>query len=160
MSYTNIRLEKTDGTVIAYFAPNFEVRPILDNDLFANALPRGSPTIVRDLRKYQHEITLQGVFEHSNNLPSDHATALENLFGFSPVTARDQVRRVQRIALNTGGPFHFYDDPDQYTETDEANVDIANGIYPTVNLDQFRPPSQGGLDRQEYVVKLSVGVPS
>jgi len=156
--HTEIRLETTGGTVIAYFAPNFEVRPTLDNDLKGNPLPRGETEIVRDLRLIQHEVTVQGIFEDSRNLPEAHKNDLESLFGTAPVTPRMQVNRIEDFMYNEGGPFNFYEGNDSYTKTDDANIDWANGEKPVVNISQFRPPSDGGLSRFEYMVQLKPGV--
>lgn len=157
-NHTEIRLETTGGTVIAYFAPNFRVEPVLKNDLFAEPMPGGDSSVVQDVGTIRHEVTVQGVFEHSDNLPSGHVSALETVFGHSaPITAREQVNRIKHYMFE-GGPFNFYDDTDSYTATSNAGVDRANGTYPTVALDEFRPPSEGGFGRFEYVAKLVVGV--
>ena len=156
--HTEIRLETPGGTVIAYFAPNFEVRPTLDNELKGNPLPRGETEIVRDLRLIQHEVTVQGVFEDSRNLPDVHASELESVFGTAPVTPRMQVNRIEHYMYEVGGPFYFYEGADEYTVEDDANVDWQNGIKPVVNISQFRPPSDGGQSRFEYMVQLKPGV--
>lgn len=157
--HTEIRLETTGGTVIAYFAPNFEVQPLLDNDLKGQPLPRGDPSVIRDLRLIQTEITVQGAFEDSDELPAAHKSDLESLFGKSPVTARDQVRRIRRFMQEDGGPFVLYEGADEYSAQTASAVDRANGVYPTVNVKQFRPPSLGGHSRYEYMVKMKVGMP-
>jgi len=158
-NHTEIRLEEVgSSTVIAYFAPNFEVRPTLDNDLKGNPLPRAETEIVRDLRLIQHEVTVQGVFEDSRNLPDAHKTDLENLFGTAPVTPRMQVNRIEEYMFNVGGPFEFYEGNDEYTATSQSGIDWANGVKPVVNISQFRPPSNAGLSRFEYMVQLKPGV--
>lgn len=162
-NHTDIRLETTGGTVVAYLAPNFEVTPVVDNDLKGGPKGRGDPQIVRDFQFITHEVTAQGVFESSANLPDAHATDLENLFGTSPVTARDQVNRVVHYMTdaNEGGPFYFYDEGDQYTAETEGAVDPQNGVYPAVAIEQFRPPAaQPGVARHEYTIKMQVGLES
>jgi len=156
--HTNIRLETTGGTVIAYFAPNFTVRPVLDNDLKGGRRPREQPPVTKDLQLIKPEISIQGAFEHSDELPEPHRNDLQTLFGSSTVTARDQINRI-RDFMNQGGPFVLYDGPDEYSATSSSGVDRANGVFPVVNIDQFRPPSQAGHSRAQYTVKMRVGVP-
>lgn len=156
--HTNIRLETTGGTVIAYFAPNFEVTPVFANDLKGNPLPREDTEIVRDLRMITSELTVQGVFEDSRNLPSAHKSALETLFGTAPVTPRMQVNRIIDFMFTQGGPFNFYNDTDSYTATTTSGIDWAGGTKPVVNISEFRPPEEAGVARFEYMVKLKPGV--
>lgn len=164
--HRNIRLEK-NGTVIAYLAPNFEVNPVASNDLKPGGgkpLPRNRPTRIRDLRVISDEVTVQGEFHDTHDpdsgtaaLPSGHISDLESLFGTTPVTARMQVNRIRDFLHTTGGPYELYEGNDQYTATTESEVDWANGIFPTVFVDQFRPPSMGGHRRMEYMIKMKVG---
>lgn len=155
--HTNIRLEK-DGTVVAYFAPNFEVTPTLDNDLKGNPLPREDTAIIRDMRLITHELTIQGVFEDSRNLPDAHKTALESLFGTAPVTPRMQANRIESYMFTVGGPFDFYEGNDSYTASQTSALDWESGVKPMVNISQFRPPQEAGMDRWEYVCKLKPGM--
>lgn len=157
--HENIRLEEVGSdTVIAYFAPNFEVRPTLDNDLKGNPLPREETEIVRDMRLIQHEVTVQGVFEDSRNLPEPHKSDLEDLFDDAPVTPRMQVNRIEAYMYEEGGPFEFYEGGDEYTATEQSEIDWSDGIKPVVNISQFRPPQEAGLRRFEYMVQLKPGV--
>lgn len=163
MSYTNIRMESRndDGTkdVVAYFAPNFEVNPVMKNDVFAADRPRGRGTIARDNQMYRYEIVIQGAFEDTRNLPGDHAQAVADLDSnwSLPVTPRQQVRRIQHYLLNVGGPFELYEGEDEYTAYDVENADFANGVFPTVQVDEFRPTRDMGSPRFEYMVKMIVG---
>lgn len=158
--HEQIRLETTGGTVVAYLAPNAETTPVLDNDLFAQSPGRGDPAIVRDIQKYTFEIDVQGTFMDSGELPKAHADDLENLFGKSPVSAMDQINRVVHYAHDPaeGGPFQFYWRGNNFTATTASAVDYQAGTYPVVNIDQFRPPTQGGFSRGEYTLKLVVGL--
>lgn len=159
--HTEIRLETAGGTVVAYLAPNAETTPVLDNDLFSAQPARGDPSIVRDVQKISFEITAQGTFESSENLPDAHATDLENLFGTSPVSALDQINRVVHYVHDPseGGPFNFYWRGNSFTATTSAGVDFQNGVYPVVNVSQFRPPTAGGFSRGEYTLQMTVGIP-
>lgn len=157
-THDDIRLETTGGTVIAYFAPNFKVEPVAKNNLFNQARPGGDPSITRDQRVIAHQVVVQGVFEHSENLPSAHKTALESLFGHSPVTPREQVNRVFDYMIAQGGPFHFYDHTDNYDNSSSGNVDYSSGEFPAVQIDEFRPPSEGGTERFNYMVKMIAGL--
>lgn len=156
--HTEIRLETLGGTVIAYLAPNFTVRPQYQNDLMGNPLPRQDVEIVRDLRLIAAELTIQGEFEDSRNLPEPHKTALENLFGTAPVTPRMQVNRILNYMFVEGGPFAFYEGDDEYTAETQSAVDWENGVKPVVNIPALRHPSDGGIARHEYVIKLKPGV--
>lgn len=156
--HTSVRLETTSGTVIAYLAPNFEVKPTFKNDLFSQDATEGK-SIVRDHQIIAHELVAQGVFMDSREVRDAHRTDLENLFGTSPVTPRDQVNRVVSYVRGEGGPYHFYEGSDSYTATDSANVDVANGVYPVVQVDEFRPPQESGRPRFEYMLRMKVGVP-
>ena len=160
--YTHTRLEK-DGTVVAYFAPGFEVNPVLKNKLNVIDRPKVDETetqvsIAMDLFKIRHEVTVQGVFEDSDNLPNDHKNALESLFGHSPVTAREQVNRLRYYMLVKGGAFELYEGSDEYTATSKAEADPQNGIYPTVFIDEIRPTRMGGHSRFNYTIKFVTGV--
>lgn len=159
--HTDIRLETTGGTVIAYLAPNAETTPVLDNDLFTAQPARGDPSIVRDVQKISFEITAQGAFEESSALPSAHKNDLENLFGKSPVSAMDQINRVVHYLHDPaeGGPFRFYWRGNTFTATSQSAVDFSAGTYPVVSVSQFRPPTKGGFKRGEYTIKMTVGLP-
>ena len=157
--HTDVRLETPDGDVVAYFAPNFEVTPQFSNDLYTAERSEKAPAIARDNLRYTHELSVQGIFEHSDALPPAHAEDLEGLFETSPVTARDQVNRLVYYATQVGGPFHLYEGEDEYTATDAEEVDVEAGVYPTVQIAGVQPPSHGGLSRFEYAVDFVVGVP-
>lgn len=157
MSHEEIRLQKGND-VVAYLAPNFEINPVMKNDLFAADRPRGRGTVARDNQVYRFEIDAQGVFERSDNLPGEHRDALESIFDTSDVvTPRMQVNRVQHYILNEGGPFEFYDGPDEYTAYSVEDADFENGVFPTVQVEEFRPTRQMGRPRFEYMLKLVVG---
>lgn len=160
--HTEVRLEKPtdDGNdVVAYFAPNFEVQPSFDNDLFTAERAADRPTVARDNRQYSHELAVEGVFEDSDRLPDAHRSDVEAMLGSSPVTARQQVNRLVHYATQVGGPFHLYEGDDRYTAESTEAVDIENGVYPAVQIASIEPPSQGGLSRFEYSVQFVVGVP-
>lgn len=161
--HTEVRLEKprenAANEVVAYFAPNFEVQPSFDNDLFTAERAADRPAVVRDNRQYSHELSIQGVFEDSDRLPQAHRDDVEALVGSSPATARQQVNRLVYYATQVGGPFHLYEGDDEYTAESTGAVDIENGVYPAVQIASIEPPSQGGLSRFEYSVQFVAGVP-
>lgn len=157
--HTNVRLETPDGTAVAYFAPNFEVKPKFTNDLHTAERTDDVAAIARDNLRYSHELSVQGAFEHSDNLPAAHADDVEALVGSSPATARDQVNRLVYFATRVGGPFHLYEGTDEYTATDRSQVDVRGGVYPVVQISDIKPPSQAGLPRFEYAVDFVVGLP-
>jgi len=154
-NYDAIRLVK-GGTVVAYMAPSFTVKPGLINDIFKAHLARGRQTKANDKGKWSHELVVQGVFDHSDNLPADHKAALIALFGTSPVTPKMQINRVKYYALTQSGPYDFYDDGDEYTADTLGAIDIADGVFPTVFLIEVRPSSNAGLTRMPYTIRLLV----
>lgn len=155
--HTNQRLETQSGDVVAYLAPTLEVNPNYDNDLQEEPLPDTEGSVVRDLSLFSHEIVFQGAFEHSDNLPDAHATDLDTLFGGLPVTPRDQVNRIIAFAYQQLGPYELYDGSDEYSATSVSGLDVANGVYPTVDISQVRPTSNAGEPRRGFTIRLSVG---
>lgn len=155
--YDAIRLETQDGEVIAYLAPAFKVTPMMKNDLMKNVLPRGRGTKIRDVNKWAWELTVQGQFEHSSNLPTDHQDALESLFGSLPVTARQQVNRIRHYIKTVESGMVLYENSDEYSATNIDDVDFEDGKFPTVFVTEFRPPRTGGHSRMEYMIKMDVG---
>lgn len=155
--YEAIKLTKQDGTVVAYFAPAFKVTPVMKNELIKKVMPKNKGTKIRDINKWQWEVTVQGQFEHSDNLPQDHQNALESLFGSLPVSARQQVNRIRHLIQTTDEAMFLYENADEYTATSKSEIDIENGIFPTVVVEEFRPPRTGGHSRFQYTVKLVVG---
>lgn len=157
MSYDDIRLE-TNGSVIMYFAPNFEVTPVMKNNLFTADRPRGQGTVSRDQQMYRYEITIQGEFMDSSELPQAQVDAVVNNIGLDPdFGPRDQVNHLVDTFWNVGGPFELYDGPDEYTAYEVDNADYGNGVYPTVQIDEFRPTRESGMPRFSYTLKMVVG---
>lgn len=160
--HTEVRLEKPTASgneVVAYFAPNFEVQPSFDNDLFTAERASNRPSVVRDNQQYSHEIAVEGVFEDSDRLPDAHRADVESMLDSAPAMARQQVNRLVYYATQVGGPFHLYEGDDEYTAESVSAVDIENGVYPAVQIASVEPPSQGGFSRFEYAVQFAVGVP-
>ncbi len=155
-NYDAIKLRMQDGTIVAYFAPNFKTVPVEKNDLIVNALPRFTGQKIRDINKWSFEIRLQGAFDHSDNLPDDHSTALETVFGSLPVTARDQINRIRYFARSEA-PMELIDNTDEYTATNTSEVDFQAGTFPTVFLSDIRPKRTGGQSRMSYTFKFEVG---
>jgi len=155
-------LGPNDSNIVALFAPSFEVNPEDKNDLHELAMPRDRPRISRDRRQTATTLTVQGEFMHGESLPSEHRSTLEEMFGTPNATAREQVNRIRHYMHEIGGPFEFYDEGDGYADEyrvqDVSNLDRKNGVFPAVNLDLVRATRSAGLDREEYTVKLSVGV--
>lgn len=158
--HTHTRLETPAGEVVMYLAPNAEYRPVYKNDLKAQARPRGKPTIARDQQMWTTEFTLQGTLEDSDNLPVAHEDDLVALNSnwSRPVTAIQQKNRMTHFLLDYGGPFYLFDGTDEYTAESQSAVDIENGVYPTVQVDEWRPPRDSGKSRVEYTLKMKTGV--
>lgn len=153
--YEELRLEK-DGVVVAYFAPHFKISPVLKNDLKKFVLPRARGQAIRDMRIIVMEVIVQGTFVDSDGLPPLHATALETLFGKSPVTAVDQVNRLEYYGW-FGGKMKLYVGTDRYNADDLSELDIEDGRYPTVFIAEVRPSNLAGLTKREYTIRFDVG---
>ena len=160
-AYDTIRLETTDGTVVSYFAPTFEVVPQDRNDLYET--PRGGDdsAVVRDNGLWQNELTVQGAFMHSRLVPPDFESELQSLFGQPEVTPLDQINRLRAYTVY-GEPeaFHFYHRENEYVNTADGDVDVEAGDYPAVGVAELRAPEEGetSTQRAEFMVRLSVGV--
>jgi hypothetical protein len=162
-AHEHIRLETTSGDVIAYFAPAFEVTPQATNDIL-NAPRQGDRApIARDNGLWQGELTVQGSFEHSDNVSSTFRNALQTLFGQQTVTPQDQVNRLQAFTVyNAPAAKVFYHNNIEYSATTDADVDVQNGVYPAVSVVELRVPEDGAVSgtRIDYLVRMSVGVES
>lgn len=161
-SYDAIRLTTPDGTVIAYFAPVFEVTPQDQNDIFE--APRGGgngSAIVRDNGLWTSELTVQGTFHHSETLSGAFRTALQDLFGQQTVTPDDQVNRLRSHTVYAAPQtLNLYHRETEYTATVEDDLDIENGIYPAVGVSELRVPEDGETsgNQIDFLVRLSVGL--
>jgi hypothetical protein len=158
-SHTEIRLEAKDGTVLGYLAPSFEWEESWTNDTIDNPLPgEDTQAQVLDLSQWIGEVTVQGQFEDSTNLPPNHRQALQNL-GFSlPVSAQEQVDRIlEYIVFGGESPINLYILDNEFTANNEAQVDPTNGVYPNVAVSEIRTPEEAGLLRKEFLFRFSVG---
>lgn len=157
--HTSTRLETTDGTVIAYLAPEATVQPGLGNDLTTTRDSEGlaAPTVA-DTLLVQTELRVQGVLEHSENLPAAHATDLDTVFSGLPVTPKDQVRRIRYFMAGgaAGGPYNFYHGDEHYDVDPGGTVDWDTA-FPTVQISQFRTRGRDRQHRLEYTFVLQVG---
>ena len=157
--HTHTRLETPGGTVIMYLAPNTQYRPVYQNDLHHNARPRGEPPITRDISMWSSQFTLQGELVDSDALPQAHETDLVALSGWSaPVSAAQQKNRLTYYLIDVGGPFYLYDGADEYTAESESAVDRENGVFPTIQIEEYRPPRDAGKSRVSYTIKCKMGI--
>ena len=160
--HEQIRLETLSGETIAYFAPNAEVTRSFDDDLNVSGIPDPeSPPLVLDFSTWTIEVTVQGHFETTatGGLPQAHVNDLETEFGKSPVTAQDQFNRlIDMVVFGEAGPYALYNEGDEYTATTAADVDVANGVYPAVSIEQIQPGLNSGETRESYTVKFRPGV--
>jgi len=162
MTHTSVRLER-DGVVVAYLAPTTQITPVSKNDLYTGTLARGKGAIARDVRRWYWEVTLQGTFEHSDDLPAEHRNALQNLFGYSEVTAEMQMRRIYQYAFGVGGNFDLYTPQVEYTARNETELrfdptypgDLLR--LPQVAIDEIRGPYVAGKDRIDWMLKFISG---
>lgn len=160
--HTHTRLETTDGTVIMYLAPNVKYQPVYQNKLHSQARPRGEPQISRDVSMWSTEFTLQGDLQDSDALPQAHEDDLAALDAnwSAPVSAIEQKNRMTHYLIDVGGPFCLYDGDDEYTATSKSEVDRSNGVFPTVQVSEWRPPRDANksASRVGYTLKLQLGV--
>ena len=160
MSHESIRLETPGGTVIAYFAPSFEVVPADQNEVFENPLPTTGGALARDNGLWTSELTVQGAFVHSEDVPSEFRDALQTLFGQQTVTPTDQINRLRAYTVYADpGSFHFYHNENAYVADDAGGIDIENGVYPAVAVTELRTPEEGetSSNRADFLVRMSVG---
>lgn len=160
MSHESIRLEATDGTVIAYLAPTFEVTPQDTNDVFGAGRGGDRKPIVRDNGLWTSEIVAQGHFPHSEETRAAHRQALQDLFGQNTVTPLDQVNRLRAMTVySQPGAVHLYHRGNEYTATSEADLDVANGVYPAVTISELRNPEDGEVsqNRVDFLIRMDVG---
>jgi len=164
--HERIRLETLgpDPEVIAYLAPNAETNRSFDNSTETFALPDGESSAVSlDFGSWTAELTVQGFFESSESLPEAHKNDLESqdMFGKSPVTARDQFNRLLDMTVFGGtGPYALYNEGDEYRAQTQGEVNVADGIYPGVVPSQIRPALNSGETREAYTIQFDVGVES
>jgi len=155
MAYDSVRLEN-DGVVVAYLAPNFQVDSVVKNDVLTFTVP-GQTTRAFDHLTIKKELTVQGTFLDSDDMPADQKAAVEALFG-GPATAADQVNRIEYYMRSVGGAFDFYNQDDEYTATTTAGVDIENGVFPQVFITEMRPIIVGGITRRSWVLKFTEAI--
>ncbi|HOI13755.1 MAG TPA: hypothetical protein PLG75_07850 [Methanoculleus sp.] len=162
--YTAYRLKK-GNEIVAYLAPVKQNEIVYKATIFNEPRMRGKGAIAMDSRVYHVAITLQGTFEHSDNLPLDHRTALQNLFGYSEVTAEMQMRRIYQYAYQVGGTFALYTPDIEFTAAtdEEIRVDPAYPAdplrLPQVMFNQIRGPYVAGSPKIEWVLDLVAGLP-
>lgn len=158
--HTHTRLETPDGTVVMYLAPNVKYQPVYQNELHSQTRPEGEPPISRDIGMWGVEFTLQGDLQDSDNLPPAHEDDLVALDPdwTAPVSAIQQKNRLAYYLIDVGGPFYLFDGDDEYTAENAQQVDRQNGVFPTVQVEEFRPPRDAGKPQVGYTIKMKTGV--
>lgn len=162
----SVTVNGTDYQVIMYFAPEFEVIPVINNtDLMTFAAPEDEDPRVENPRKFALEVTIRGSFESTNNLPPNHVSDLQTLLGVSSsteVTARDQIHQLIGHVIENRGPFYLLEgttsDRTEYRAEMQSTVDWSNGIWPAVWFKSGKPSTPGGQARFEHSVQFSVGL--
>ena len=159
--YDEIRLETLDETVVAYFAPTFEVQPQDVNDEFAQGRPDDRPAIVQNNGVWTSELVVQGEFVHSADMRPGHRDAVQDLFEQETVTPDDQIDRLRSyVVYNTPTAFRFFHRDREYTATSDGDVDIDDSVYPTVIPTELRVPEDGetSASRASFLVRMAIGV--
>lgn len=162
MSYDSIRLETLDGTVVAYFAPNFEVNPQYNNDVTDVPRQGDRPARVVGNGLWTQELVVQGTFMHSDEVNPDFREALQDLFAAQTVTAIDQVNRLcDMVVYSETESFVLHHRGNEYAATSVGSIDAANGIYPAVTPSELRMPEEAewSHSRTDYMVRMSSGIP-
>lgn len=157
--HEELRLEDKDGFVIAYFAPSFEWEDVYQNDITSEGLPGpGQNTLLLDLSQWTGELTIQGAFESSQNLPQEHRLALDNM-GFSlPVSAQEQANyAIEQLVYEPTPPYNLYVNENEYTANSPGEINVAGGTYPNVTVTEIRTPEEAGLTRMDYLFRFQVG---
>ena len=155
----NWRLEDKDGNVIALFPPAAEWEPTATNDITENALPgEGTDALILDLSQWLFEITVQGDFEDSQNLPVEHRQALFDMGFDLPVSATDQIQFIlENVVYGSSPPYNLYLGEWEFTAESRAEVDAEQGIFPNVSISEIRTPEQAGVTVSEYLFRFTVG---
>lgn len=161
--FTTYRLKKGDE-IVAYLAPVKQREIVYKATIFGEPRSQGRGAIVLDSRVYLVDITLQGTFEHSDNLPMDHRTALQMIFGAQKVTAEMQMRRIYQYALGVGGTFDLYTPDIEFTATTDEEIRVdpqypADPLrLPQVMFNQIHGPYVAGSPKIEWVLNLKAGL--
>ena len=131
--------------------------------IFGEPRSQGRGAIVHDSRVYLVDITLQGTFEHSDNLPMDHRTALQMIFGAQKVTAEMQMRRIFQYVFTHGGAFELYTphilyiSPDADWEIEHPTVGDHPLVMQTAVIDEIRAIQASGREQVYWTIKFAVG---
>jgi len=153
--YSTVRLEK-NGTVVAYLAPSAEVNIAYNNEVQTYEYEGKNKAI--DYRRVRQEVTIQGEFKDSDDLPTAHTSALQSLFGESTVTRRQQANRVRYYMHQVGGKFDLYVGDDEYTASSQSDLDQANGVFYQVTIDEYRQREVPGKQLLNYTIRFVMGV--
>jgi hypothetical protein len=150
---------RSNGTVVAYLAPNFEVVRQAKNDLHAAARARGRASIVRDNLVVLEELTIQGSFMSSLEVPAAHRSALEALFSTSAeVTPDMQANRLLHYLVRVGGGFQLYHGAREYRASTEAAINYPAGVFPQVGFQDYSESGRSGRNQRVWVLKFAIGL--
>lgn len=158
--YSWARLAK--GGTTRLYLPVSEVNRVVVSKLFTADRSEGKGSITKDKRVDIHEITVQGEFVPSSDMPAEHKAAVQALFSRSVVTAEEQLRWLLALKLYVGGQFDLYLGDDQYTATsaDEVIYDIDGSTYPQVVIEEVRESRDTRATRIGYTLKMRAGFES
>ena len=161
MTYNDVRLEK-DGAVVMYLAPTSQITPVLKNESDLRLRHKRFPGAA-DTRRYWHEVAVQGMFEHSDDLPEDHRTALQDLFDREQVTPEMQLRRIFQYVFTHGGAFELYTPhilyicPDIDWVIEHPIMGEKPVVMQTAVIDEIRAWWVSGRPRIDWTIKFLAG---
>lgn len=158
MTYTYCTLG-VNGYVRLYLAPLAEENVVLKNSLFTGDRSGGRGTIVKNKLICRHEITLQGEFVPTSEMPADHKAAVQTLFGRPTVSAADQFRVLEILNLQEEQNFDLVLGDDRYTAATPAELSysVDGCVFPKVAIDELRKNKLTKKDRVGWTLRLIAG---
>lgn len=148
-----------NGAVRLYLAPLAEENVVLKNSLFAGDRAGGRGTIIKNKLICRHEITLQGEFVPTREMPTDQKAAVQTLFGRATVSASDQFRVLEVLNLLEEQNLDLVLGDDRYTAATPAELSYSVGgcTFPKVAIDELRRSKSTKHERVGWTLRLIAG---
>lgn len=162
-AHEEVRIVK-NGSVVMYLAPVDEIQHHDSNDHTIKGLPNDRPPFLYNMNRVVGEITIQGSFLHSSELPDEtstsHQSELLDLFGNpSEVTAEDQMNRLRAKTLWSSDTslLDIYCKDTKYIAATDSELDPLNGIFPQASIKELRHTDKSGNNRISFMIKFNIG---